>query len=159
MNEKNISIIGVGKLGLCLGLNLENSNYNVLGCDINQNYINSLNNKTFNSDEPKVTDLLIKSKNINFTTTITKTVKFSNTIFIMVATPSTEDGKYDHKQIENVIEQIEILGYQNERKTLIIGCTTFPGYLETVKNRLEKIMKTKNRLKEIREHELAESNI
>lgn len=139
MIEKNVSIIGVGKLGLCLALNLENSGYYVLGCDVNQEYINKLNSKKFDSDEPKVTELLINSKNISFTTEIKKTINFSDTIFIMVATPSSSDGKYDHTQIENVLTQLELIGCQDKRKTLIIGCTTFPGYLETLVDRLDNI--------------------
>jgi UDPglucose 6-dehydrogenase len=139
MNKKNISIIGVGKLGLCLGLNLENSNYNVLGCDIDINYISELRNKRFISDEPNVSNLLIKSKNIKFTTSVTEAINYSNVIFVMVATPSTENGKYNHTQIENVVSQIESIGYQIDRKILIIGCTTFPGYLETIREKLENL--------------------
>ena len=43
-----ISVVGVGKLGLCWALELEKNGYDVLGVDINKNYVNSLNNKTFN---------------------------------------------------------------------------------------------------------------
>ena len=38
MNE-NISIIGVGKLGLCFALTLEEVGYDILGVDINQEYV------------------------------------------------------------------------------------------------------------------------
>ena len=95
---ENISVVGVGKLGLCLSLNLENSGFNVLGCDINKDYIKSLNEKIFISDEPKVTDLLQRSKNINFTTVLGECILFSDVIFLMVATPSSEDGKYNHRR-------------------------------------------------------------
>jgi UDPglucose 6-dehydrogenase len=139
MKQDNISVIGVGKLGLCLALNLENSGFNVMGCDVNNDYIEELNNKKFISDEPKVTELLKNSTNINFTTSIKNTVSFSNIIFIMVATPSTEDGKYDHRQIESVLNQLESFGKQDEKKILIIGCTTFPGYCDTLTKRLESL--------------------
>ncbi len=65
MNKK-ISIIGVGKLGLCLALNLERIGYDIIGVDISQDYIDSLSNKTFESSEPFVTDYLKESKNIFF---------------------------------------------------------------------------------------------
>ena len=51
---KSISIIGVGKLGLCFGLNLEKVGYRVDGCDINKKYLTELRNKTFISSEPGV---------------------------------------------------------------------------------------------------------
>jgi UDPglucose 6-dehydrogenase len=136
---ENISVVGVGKLGLCLSLNLENSGFNVLGCDINKDYIKSLNEKIFISDEPKVTDLLQRSKNINFTTVLGECILFSDVIFLMVATPSSEDGKYNHHQIEKVLKQIYSFGKQNNKKTIIIGCTTFPGYCETLVDNLKKL--------------------
>ena len=48
---KKISIIGIGKLGLCLGLNLEKKGFLVLGVDINDDYIKSINDKTLISLE------------------------------------------------------------------------------------------------------------
>ena len=131
-----ISIIGVGKLGLCLALNLENKGYEVIGCDVNEKYIASLNNKSFESDEPQVNDLLRESNNIKFTTDLKESLSFSDIIFLMVATPSLPDGKYDHFQIESVINQLE---KQPIRKSLIIGCTTYPTYCETLVDKLDKL--------------------
>ena len=47
--NKNISIIGVGKLGLCLALNLEKKGYNIIGVDISEDYLKSLNDKYLTS--------------------------------------------------------------------------------------------------------------
>jgi hypothetical protein len=64
MNDiKQISVVGVGRLGLCLALNLERSGYHVIGVDKNLPYISSLNNKTFTSSEPSVDRFLQESKN------------------------------------------------------------------------------------------------
>jgi UDP-N-acetyl-D-mannosaminuronate dehydrogenase len=43
----NITIIGIGKLGLGFALLCEKSGFNIVGVDINSNYVESLNNKTF----------------------------------------------------------------------------------------------------------------
>lgn len=48
-NQKN-SIIGVGKLGLCLGLNLEKRGHKVMGYDLRNDYMESINRKTFRSE-------------------------------------------------------------------------------------------------------------
>ena len=58
MNNK-LSVIGVGKLGLCWALQLEKNGYDVLGVDLSQDYVDSLNNRTFNSSEASVNDLLL----------------------------------------------------------------------------------------------------
>jgi UDP-N-acetyl-D-mannosaminuronate dehydrogenase len=44
---ENITIIGIGNIGLGLALLIEKANYNVIGVDINTNYIEKLNSKTF----------------------------------------------------------------------------------------------------------------
>jgi UDP-N-acetyl-D-mannosaminuronate dehydrogenase len=59
----NITLLGVGKLGLGLALLIEKAGYNVMGIDINEEYIKQLNNKTFKSKEPEYENLLINSKN------------------------------------------------------------------------------------------------
>ena len=80
-----ISVIGVGKLGLCLSLNLEKKGFNVLGVDIVDNYISLLNSKTFESFEPYVTEYLQKSKKIKFTTDLQSSLK-NDVIFVVVQT-------------------------------------------------------------------------
>ena len=139
ISQSNISIVGIGKLGLCLGLNLESKGYNVIGCDLNENYVNELNNKTFNSLEPGVNTLLANSKNFKATTSLAECINFSKNIFVMVATPSLANGKYDHTQIEDLITRLIEIGPQKEEKLLIIGCTTFPGYCDTIVDKVRKL--------------------
>jgi UDPglucose 6-dehydrogenase len=133
---KSISIIGVGKLGLCLGLNLEKKGYNVTGVDISEDYVQSLNNKTFTTTEPLVNEYLYKSKNITFTTKLSRALE-NDILFVVVRTPSTYDWKYDHTEIEQIADQLIQLGKQPTRKDLIINCTTFPGYCDTLQEKLK----------------------
>jgi nucleotide sugar dehydrogenase len=132
----NISIIGVGKLGLCLGLNLEKKGHHIIGVDISEDYIKSLNNKIFNTSEPYVNEYLTSSKNIYFTTDLKKSLE-NDVLFIVVKTPSTIDWKYDHTQIEEITDQLIKYGKQEKRKDLIINCTTFPGYCNTLQEKLK----------------------
>ena len=134
-----ISIIGIGKLGICLALNLERSGYDVLGMDINVEYVKSINDRTLLSSEPNVSEYLKESKRLRATTDFSECLEFSDTIFLMVSTPSLENGKYDHSQIESVLSKIEEFGLQENRKTLIVGCTTYPGYCESIKKRLDSL--------------------
>lgn len=133
---KNISIIGVGKLGLCLALNLEKKGFNVIAQDINSDYIKSLTDKKFLTSEPFVNEFLDSSSNIEFTTEISEVLK-NDIIFVVVRTPSTNEWKYDHSQIESVAQKLIEHGPQNRRKDLIINSTTFPGYCDTLQKKLE----------------------
>ena len=47
---QNISVLGIGKLGLGFALLLEKNGYNVLGLDISEEYIFKLNNKFIKFD-------------------------------------------------------------------------------------------------------------
>ena len=132
---KNISIIGIGKLGICLALNLEKCGYNIIGIDINQNYIDSINNKKIISDEPFVEDYLCQSKNFYASTNIQDALS-NDIIFIVVATPSLPSGKYDHSQIDNIIKQIIKYGPQTTKKYLVINCTTMPTYCNQLQEKL-----------------------
>lgn len=134
--EKNISIIGVGRLGLCLALNLERKGFNITGIDVSEEYILSLKEKTFISSEPQVSSLLKNSKNILFSTDIKNAVT-NNIIFVVVKTPSTTEWKYDHTQIDEIVEDLIKLGKQEHKKELIINSTTFPGYCDTIQKKLE----------------------
>ena len=67
---KNITVIGVGKLGLGLALLFEKGGFNVLGVDINEDYVNKLNQKIYKTKEPQYEQLLINSTNFKGTTNL-----------------------------------------------------------------------------------------
>ena len=132
MNKK-ISIVGVGKLGLCLALNLERKGYEVIGVDVSQDYIDSLRNKTFVSDEEFVNEFLEESKNIEFTTNLSVSLK-NDIIFLVVATPSLPDGNYDHQFVDKVMDDYISLGIKD--KHIVICCTTMPQYCDTIAEKM-----------------------
>jgi len=134
---QNLSVIGIGRLGLCFSLSLEKAGYNVVGCDIKQDYVDQINNKTFNSFEPGVNELLKRSKKLLATTDIAKAVEHSRIIFVTVATYSEPDGRYDVSQVDSVVEQLKSLGYQSYEKHLVVCSNVNPGYSDTVFDRLE----------------------
>ena len=125
---KKASIIGIGKLGLCFALTLEKAGYNVLGVDLDKNHVDDINNKTFISTEPGVNLALRSSKNFKATTSIQEAIDFSDILFILVATPSLSNGKYNHAAVDSVAEQLIKLPTPCNKKQFIIGCTVMPGY-------------------------------
>jgi len=133
----NISLIGIGKLGLCLALTFEKSGYNIMGCDIDEEYINALNLKTFHSEEEGVTKGLLASTNFEATVDLKRCIDHSNILFLLVATPSLDNGKYDHDQIESVVGQLLSFEKPKEQKHLIICCTTMPEYCDIVQDKLK----------------------
>jgi nucleotide sugar dehydrogenase len=128
MSSGNITLIGVGRLGVCTALVFERGGYTVRGVDLNPDYIKALNDRTFVSNEPNVTELLRETKNFRVTTLIDEAVNFSNLLFICVDTPSTGDQRYyDTFKLDSVLRTINNL--KPTHKHIVIMCTVLPGYI------------------------------
>jgi nucleotide sugar dehydrogenase len=133
--NKNITVIGIGKLGLGFALLLERSGYNVLGVDIFPDYVNRINEKTIYFDEPGYNTLLQLSENLKATTELKEGLQHSDIIFIIVQTPNGGGSRfYDHTILSNLLERINKL--KPENKHLIIGCTVMPKYIEDIGKQL-----------------------
>ena len=86
---ENITVLGIGKLGLGLALLIEKAGYNVLGVDISEDYIKSLNSKTLKTEEPGYENLLKESKNFRATLDFAEGLNHSDTIFDVWSAKST----------------------------------------------------------------------
>jgi nucleotide sugar dehydrogenase len=131
MENKNITVIGIGKLGLGFALLLEKAGYNVLGVDIFPEYVENINKKTLNFAEPGYNDLLQTAKNFQATTSLSDGLAHSDIIFMLVQTPNGGGTKfYDHTILSNLLERINKQKPQN--KHFIIGCTVMPHYIDEI---------------------------
>ena len=134
---ENISILGVGRLGLCFALTLEKAGYDVVGLDIREDYVKSLGNRTFRTIEPQVETLLVKSKNFKATSNFQEAINHSNVLFVTVRTTSMPDGEYDCSKVDILVDRILRLDPFEETKYLVISCNVNPGYSDTVQQKLE----------------------
>lgn len=135
--NRNITVIGVGKLGLGFALLLEHANYNVLGVDIFPEYVEKLNKKTLVSQEPEYNELLQNATNFRATTNLQEGLNHSNILFIIVQTPNGGGERfYDHTILSNLLERINREKPKN--KHIIIGCTVMPKYINEIGNELLK---------------------
>jgi len=132
--DNNITIIGIGRLGLCTALCFAQK-YNVIGIDINEKYVDSLNNKTFNTLEPFVNELLINTTTFKASADLNEGLLHSDIIYILVDTPtSNNDDCYDVKNLNTVLRNINKEKVIN--KHIIIGCTVLPGYIANIGRQL-----------------------
>lgn len=133
---ENVSVIGIGKLGLCFSLSLEGAGFSVIGVDINEEYVKSINNKSFFSYEDQVNERLKQSTKFLATTNIDLALDHSDVVFAVVATPSLPNGRYDHTQVDKLTDVLISKGVQKTTKHLIVNCTTMPMYCKTVQEKL-----------------------
>ena len=135
---QKIGIIGIGKLGLCLALNLEKAGFDVIGIDLSQEYVDLINTKKLSSPEPYVSEMLLQSKNlkasIHLSDILSKDVKI---IFVLVPTTANNTDGYDHHYLDGVMNSLVCFGIREEEVLLVISSTTMPGYCDSLAKRLE----------------------
>lgn len=133
----NITVVGIGRLGLCTALAFEEAGFHVTGVDINPEYVEALNDKSFSTLEPGVDELLRKSTHFKATCSLDEGIEASDIIYIIVDTPTTTAKEaYDHSKLTKLLVEINKRKVQN--KHIVIGCTVFPGYIRTTGNDLLK---------------------
>lgn len=131
-----LAVIGIGRLGLCLALCMEEAGYAVIGVDTNQTYVESINNKTFSSAEPGVNELLQKSSRLKATCSLDDVLN-ADVIYITVETPTKPgENAYDHSRIDALLIEINKRAVHN--KHIVIASTVFPGYIQNTAQNLIK---------------------
>jgi nucleotide sugar dehydrogenase len=130
-SPRKISVVGLGRLGLCQALTFEAAGFEVLGCDVHPAYVDSINERTLRSSEPDVEEMLKKATRLHATCSLERCVAFSDLVLILVATPTgIGEHVYDCGTLGNVLEDIAAMHPTN--KHIVVGCTVLPGYLGTV---------------------------
>ena len=127
MEEKTLSIIGCGRLGICMALTAVHSGYDVIAMDIDATRVEKINSRTLNSPEPDVEKMLSNLDNAKLlaTTNLKETLDHSNLVYIIVPTPDGPNG-YDHGILESVLTLIHATNYKG---TIVICCTVIPGFM------------------------------
>jgi len=137
----SISVIGLGKLGLCMAACFAEKGCKVTGVDVNRKKV-TLINKGISPIEETNLDRLIKKckRNLKATNSYREAILNSQVTFIVVATPSGPDGSYSNKQLKEALRGIgALLKEKTDYHLVVITSTVTPGATEYVgKHILEK---------------------
>ena len=99
----NICVIGCGYVGLVTGAVFADLGNDVIGVDIDQNRVDTLNSGGCPIHEPRLPELLkhnLREGRLTFTTSIPEAVLKSEIIFVCVGTPPVADGGTNLSQVE-----------------------------------------------------------
>ena len=127
--ESKIALLGLGYVGLPLALEFSKNGYQVLGIDIDQDKINSLNKcKSYISYIPDK-DINIAKKNCLFTSDFSK-IQEADAIIICVPTPLS---KYREPDLSYILISIDkMIPYLRKGQVISLESTTFPGTTEEI---------------------------
>ncbi len=102
---KGISVIGLGKLGACSAACFAAKGFNVLGVDINKDFVNAINNGNASVFEPRLQEMIDKAESrLTATRSYEDAIDESDVTFLIVPTPSKENGHFSNKYMLNALE-------------------------------------------------------
>lgn len=132
MEKPRISIIGLGKLGSPMLAVFASKGYRVIGVDINPNPVHLINEGKSPVFEPHLAEYLNKNKErISATQDYEKAILNSDITFIIVPTPSEEQGGFSNKHVIEVGKSIgEALKKKSNFHLVILTSTVVPGSTE-----------------------------
>ena len=131
---KSISVVGLGKLGLCMAACFAEKGYKVKGVDIDKNRVDLINKGKNPIQETGLTRLINKCNgNLEATTNYRDAILNSQVAFIVVATPSDADGSFSNEHLETALRQIgSVLKEKDDYLLVVITSTVMPGTTEHV---------------------------
>ncbi len=135
-----ISVFGLGKLGAVLAALHANKGHQVIGVDINQSFVDSINQGISPHLEPGLQELISQSEaNLSATIDANEAVLNSDASYLIVPTPSDENGIFTNKYVIDVMKQIgSTLKNKNSYHVVVINSTVMPGSCDAeIKNALE----------------------
>lgn len=122
----NIAVVGTGYVGLVTGTCFAETGVNVVCVDIDKKKVEMLRNGEVPIYEPGLDSLLernIDKGRISFTTSLEKSLKEADAVFIAVGTPPDEDGSADLKYVLGVAGEI---GQHMQDYKVIVTKSTVP---------------------------------
>lgn len=141
----NVTVFGVGYVGLVQAAVLADVGHNVCCVDVDKKKIEDLENGIIPIFEPGLSDLVLKNhekKRLIFTTDAKMGVDHGELQFIAVGTPPDEDGSADLQYVLAVAGKIAEL--MNDSKIVIDKSTVPVGTADKVKAHMTEILENRN---------------
>lgn len=129
---ERIAVVGIGRIGLCLALNLDRAGYDVLGVDKNGERVRTINDKTLQTPEPGVEEALSIARTFRAVDDTAAVRRFDPAlVFVAVDTPGTEAGGYDAAHVDRALRDLCALDRIPSLADIALVCTVGPGYCDS----------------------------
>jgi UDPglucose 6-dehydrogenase len=125
-----ISVIGLGKVGLTLASCLVAARHRVVGADVDPRVVDDLNRGLFESPEPGVKERLLRGPSGSFTATVDvlQAVRETEVTFVIVPTPSNTLGGFSLRHVLRAVDEVgAAIRHKAETHTVAIVSTILPG--------------------------------
>lgn len=125
----NISVVGLGKLGAVLAAVMADRGHQVIGVDLNPDFVAAINAGRAPVSEPGLNELVQRSADrLSATSDLGEAVRKSDLTFVLVPTPTGPDGTFSLQHVLKVVEGIAAaLQSKSSYHLVVITSTVMPG--------------------------------
>jgi len=134
-----VSVVGLGKLGLCLAAVLADGGFRVTGVDLDAARVGAVNRGTSPIYEPGLAKLIAARRSwLTATSDYKKAVAETQATFVVVPTPSEPSGRFSLSYVKPAMEAIGLaLSKKTGYHLVVLTSTVMPGSTDEVKRILE----------------------
>lgn len=133
MTAMNLSVIGLGKLGACTLACFAEKGHNVVGVDLNRDYVDKINSGNAPVAEARLDELLSRNrKRIFATMDFSEAIEKSDVSFLIVPTPSLPDGHFTDRFLKDALAGLSaaLRKSRKKRHLFVVTSTVSPGTTE-----------------------------
>jgi UDPglucose 6-dehydrogenase len=125
----NISVVGLGKLGSVLAGVLTDCGHEVVGVDLNRDYVDSINAGRAPVREPGLDEMIARNAaHLSATTDLEEAISRTDITFVVVPTPSGADATFSLDYVLNAADGIaRALARKSSYHLVVISSTVMPG--------------------------------
>ena len=126
---RKLSVFGLGKLGACMAATFAQRGFEVLGVDINPDFIDKINAGQPPVDEPLMLEVMQEAYSRFCATTVAAEAVHTDASFFIVPTPSQPDGSFSNELLMRALLPLAQAVKKAGKKDhlFVISCTTTPG--------------------------------
>ena len=127
-----LSVIGLGKLGACSAACFASKGFEVVGVDINRDFVDAINNGKAPVYEPRLQESIDASAGrLKATLDYEKAIKESDITFLILPTPSKEDGHFSDRYLKDALKHLaNAFTKKDDYHIFVITSTVSPGTTE-----------------------------
>jgi UDPglucose 6-dehydrogenase len=130
MTER-LSLVGLGKLGLCLAACFAKRGFKTLGVDIEERVVDHVNRGLAPWYEPGLAELLAEhgGKTLRATRDHKQAIEQTDATWVLVATPSNPDGSFSNRFVESALRSLAeaLRDSHKDHHLFVISSTVMPG--------------------------------
>jgi UDPglucose 6-dehydrogenase len=129
-----VSLVGMGKLGLCLAAVFAKRGLITVAVDIERSTVEAVNQGQSPVVEPKLQEFIreVGGKTLRATLEHAEAIEQSEITFVLVATPSNPDGSFSNRHVESALRSLATAFARSKKPyhVFVISSTVLPGSVE-----------------------------